>query len=140
VTANWTPGRLVPANLVTEIKAADAAANAARAVPGVVRLQPGVLGLLRHFAAQAWTQATGRELPDIAGVDADLTRGQLRIDVRVVVSVFYQAAEVGAAVQQAVTAALADLGEVDEAGEVGDEPARIRVHIVEIDLEPNRRP
>ena len=121
MTTNWVPR---PANLLTEVKAADAAAQAARAVPGVVRLQPGVLGLLRHFAAQAWTQATGKALPDIAGVDADLTADGLRIDLRIVVSVFYRAADVGEAVHRAVASVVED--------------AQIHVHIVEVDLEPVR--
>ncbi len=121
MTTNWVPR---PTNLLTEVRAADAAAQAARAVPGVVRLQPGVLGLLRHFAAQAWTQATGKTLPDIAGVDADLTADGLHLDLRIVVSVFYQAAEVGDAVHRAVASVV--------------EAAQIRVHIVEVELEPVR--
>jgi hypothetical protein len=127
MTTDWVPGRLVPANLMTEIKAAEAAAVAARAVPGVVRLQPGVRGLLRHFAAQAWTQTTGKALPDLAGVKADLAHGQLHIDLRIVVSVFYQAAEVGEAVSRAAALAVAGLTAV---------PAEVSTHIVEIDLEP----
>lgn len=128
----WAPGRLVPPNLMTEIRAAEAAATAARAVPGVVRLQPGVWGLLRQLAAEAWTQATGKALPDIAGVDADFgaNRELLRIDVRIAVSIDHHAAQVGEAVHEAVTTAVAA---------VTDKPAQIRVHIVEIDLEPSRK-
>lgn len=131
MTTNWAPGNLVPPNLLTEIRAADAAAKAARAVPGVVRLQPGVWGLLRQFAAQAWTQATGKALPDIGGVDADFSadREQLRIDLRIVVSIHHQAAQVGEAVHAAVAAA---------ATTVTGKPVQVRVHIVEIDLEPDR--
>ncbi|MEV6283904.1 hypothetical protein [Kribbella sp. NPDC051770] len=123
MTTPWAPGALVPPNLLVEIRAAEAAASAARAVPGVVRLQPGVWGLLRQFASQAWTQATGKALPDIAGVDADFKAGRLRIELRIVVSVHHQAAEVGEAVAAAVAAAI-------------DTPAEVLVHIVEIDLEP----
>ncbi|QNE16873.1 Asp23/Gls24 family envelope stress response protein [Kribbella qitaiheensis] len=120
-------GSLLPPGLRAEIRAAEGAAGAARAVPGVVRLQPGVWGLLRQFATQAWTQATGKPLPDIGGVDADLTAEQLRIDLRVVVSIFYRAADVGEAVHDAVMAAVAPMT---------DRPLQVRVHIVEIDLEP----
>jgi uncharacterized alkaline shock family protein YloU len=129
MSADWSLGNLVPANLLTEIKAADAAARAARAVPGVVRLQPGIWGLLRHFAVQAWEQATGKSLPDLAGVTADIADHghQIRIDVRIVVSIHHHAAHVGATVHDAVTAAVAT---------VTDKPAKIRIHIVEIDLEP----
>jgi hypothetical protein len=127
MTSDWVPGRLIPTNLLIEIKAAEAAAIAARAVPGVVRLQPGVRGLLRHFAAQAWTQATGKALPDLAGVQADLTHDQLQLDLRIVVSIYYQAAEVGQAVTQAATLAVVGLADV---------PSQVRTHIVEVDLEP----
>jgi uncharacterized alkaline shock family protein YloU len=129
MTPNWTPGKLLPNGLLTEIRIADAAATAARAVPGVVRLQPGVLGLLRQFAAQAWTQATGKALPDIGGADVDFVhdREHLRIELRVVVSIRHQAAQVGQEVHQAVTAAVAG---------TTDTPPQVRVHIVEIDLEP----
>ncbi|MEU4396787.1 Asp23/Gls24 family envelope stress response protein [Kribbella sp. NPDC023855] len=131
MSAPWAPGRLVPPNLLTEIRAAEAAATATRAVPGVVRLQPGVWGLLRQFVAQAWTQATGKALPDIAGVDADLdaNRELLRIDVRIVVSIDYHAAQIGEAVHEAVTAAVAA---------VTGQPAQVQIHIVEIALEPGR--
>lgn len=128
---SWVPGSLVPANLLTEVRAADVAATAARAVPGVVRLQPGVWGLLRQFAAQAWTQATGKALPDIRGVDADFSvqHELIRVDLRIVVSIHYQAAHVGEAVDHAVAAAVAG---------VTGTPARIRVHIVDIDFGPGR--
>lgn len=131
MTTNWATAHLVPAHLLTEIQAADAAATATRAVPGVVRLQPGVWGLLRQFAAHAWEHATGQALPDIAGVDADFTadRQQLRIDLRIVVSIHHQAAQIGTTVHAAVTAAVAT---------VTDTPAAVRVHIVEIDLEPDK--
>ncbi|WBQ02810.1 hypothetical protein [Kribbella sp. CA-293567] len=128
MTTPWAPGSLIPPNLLTEIRAAEAAAKAARAVPGVVRLQPGVWGLLRQFAAQAWTQATGKTLPDIAGVEADFghNREELKVEVRVVVSVAYQAAAVGAGVHAAVTAAVAGVVET---------PLVVRVHVVEVELE-----
>ncbi|MEV8377707.1 hypothetical protein AB0P21_33520 [Kribbella sp. NPDC056861] len=129
MTTKWAPGSLVPPNLLTEIRVAEAAAKAARAVPGVVRLQPGVWGLLRQFAANTWTQATGKALPDIGGVEADLTadRAEIRIELRIVVSIHYRASAVGEAVHQAVTDAVAA---------VTDKPAKLQIHIVEIDLEP----
>lgn len=131
MTTNWAPSKLIPANLLTEINAADAAAQAARTVPGMVRLQPGVWGLIRQFATQAWTQATGKPLPDIAGVDASLNSQAtlLRIDLRIVVSIDHHAASVGTAVHDAVTTAV---------HAVTDTPTQVRVHIVEVELEPHR--
>jgi hypothetical protein len=119
VITDWAPD-----NLVEEVRAAEAAARAARAVPGVVRLQPGVLGLLGRLAAEAWEQATGMELPDIAGVHAEIGADGMEVEVRIVVDGGYRAADVGVAVQVAVGAVV---------------PASaVRVHVVEIDLSADR--
>ncbi|GAA1114722.1 Asp23/Gls24 family envelope stress response protein [Kribbella jejuensis] len=119
------PERPVPTSVLHDIRYADSVARAARSVPGVVRLQPGVVGLLRQFAAQAWERTTGTQAPDTAGVDVHLTAdGHARVDVRIVVDINHQAAEVGAAVHHAATQAITD------------RPVTARVHIVDIDLEP----
>lgn len=117
--------------LVLEVRAAEAAAQAARAVPGVVRLQPGVFGLLGQLAARAWERATGRGLPDIGGVRAELDDRRtedptLRVDLQLVVDGGYQAAAVAADVQLAVPAAVTDA--------VGVLVTVVLVHVVEIDL------
>jgi uncharacterized alkaline shock family protein YloU len=120
-----------PEHVVTEVRAAEAAARAARAVPGVVRLQPGVLGLLGQFAAEAWEQATGEELPDIGGVHAELVDGgAVRLDLRIVVDGGYRAVDVGVAVQDAVTAAVG--------GAVDLRAHPVLVHVVEIDLDADQ--
>lgn len=120
-----------PENVVTEVRAADVAARATRAVPGVVRLQPGVLGLLGQLAAEAWEQATGEALPDIAGVAAELHEsGTVALDLRIVVDGGYRAVDVGAAVQQAVAAAVT--------AEVSLPVDAVAVHVVEIDLDADR--
>jgi len=120
----------VPEGVLAEIRAADAAARAARAaraVPGVVRLQPGAWGLLGQLAAQAWERATGLELPDIAGVDADLNDAHgMRMEVQLVIDGSSHAATVGVAVQDAVAAAVH--------AEIGVTVTAVRVHIVEVDL------
>lgn len=117
----------VPRDVVIEVRAADAAARAARAVPGVVRLQPGIWGLVRQLAALAWERATGQDLPDIAGVQAELTdNGGIRVDLRLAVDGRRQVTAVGVAVQDAVTAAVS--ADVDIA------VIAVRVHIVEVVL------
>ncbi|TDC24354.1 hypothetical protein [Kribbella albertanoniae] len=117
-----------PAREVAQLEAADAAAQAARAVGGVVRLQPGIKGLLRQFGAQAWQRATGRDVPDVAGVEVDLSSSdQVRAEVRIVVGVDHLATEVGRKVHEAVVAAL-------EAAT--GRPAAVQIRIVEFDLEP----
>lgn len=120
-----------PEGLLVEIRAADAAARAARLVPGVVRLQPGVLGLLGRFAAQAWEQATGEELPDVSGVNADrIDDTRIRIAVQIVVDGGYHAGAVGAAVRRATAAAVA--------AELPGVTGEVAVRIVEIDLSVDR--
>ncbi|WP_379618173.1 hypothetical protein [Pseudonocardia sp. GCM10023141] len=100
-------------DVVVEVRCAEAAAAAARAVPGVARLQPGVVGLLMQFVREGWQRATGLDLPDIAGVQAELehdgTGGAasgVAIDVRVVVRAGFHTAAVAVAVQEAVVAAV----------------------------------
>ncbi|MFF0341400.1 hypothetical protein [Kribbella sp. NPDC004875] len=113
---------------VERIAIAEAAALAARDVAGVVRLQPGLVGLLRQFAAQAWERATGRPVPDIAGIDVEMaTNGSIQVDARIVTAVDHHATTVGAAVDAAITKAVE--------GASGVVP-RVRVRIVEIELEP----
>ncbi|TCC32152.1 Asp23/Gls24 family envelope stress response protein [Kribbella sindirgiensis] len=108
---------------------AEVAAAAARAVPGVIRLQPGLVGLVKQIAAQAWQRGTGKPVVDVAGVDVDLhPEGSVRIDVRVVSALNHHATDVGADVHTAITAAVeATTGEIPH----------VRVRIVEIDLEPH---
>lgn len=126
-----------PDDVVVEVRAADAAARAARAVPGVVRLQPGVFGLLARFAAQAFERVTGQELPDIAGVQAQLCGGPgddpehdsdraVQLELQIVVDGGYRVAAVAAMVAHAVTAVVPPVTGVGVAG--------VRVHVVEIDL------
>lgn len=121
-----------PDDVVAEVRAADAAAQAARTVPGVARLQPGVLGLLAQLAAQAFEQATGLPLPDIAGVQADLAESPgggraLQIELQIVVEGGYQAAAVGAMVAHAVTEVVPAVA--------GVAVGAVRVHIVEVEID-----
>ncbi|HZX06125.1 Asp23/Gls24 family envelope stress response protein [Kribbella sp.] len=115
---------------VERVLLAEAAAVAARSVPGVVRLQPGLVGLLKQLAAQAWERATGRPVPDIAGIDVDLRAdGSVQVGARIVTAATYRAAEVGADVHAAISTAIEAV--------TGTAP-QVRVRIVEIDLEPQR--
>lgn len=118
----------VPERVVVEVRAAEAAARAARAVPGMARLQPGVLGLLVQLATQSFERATGLELPDIAGVRADLADDDaVGIELQIVVDGGYQAAAVGAMVAQAVTEAVPAVA--------GVAVAAVRVRIVEVEVD-----
>jgi uncharacterized alkaline shock family protein YloU len=101
VIRDWAPDRLL-----LEVRAAEAAATAARGVPGVACLQPGLWGLVRRLAADGFERLSGKALPDVAGVEADLVDGGVRIDVRIVVDAPHQAAVVGGAVRGAVVEAV----------------------------------
>jgi hypothetical protein len=126
--AGSAAGGLGDAADVERVVLAEAAASAARGVAGVVRLQPGLMGLLKQFAAQAWERATGRPMPDVAGIDVDLhPDGTVQVEARIVTAADYCAADVGTAVHTAITAALESLT---------DQLIRVRIRIVEIDLEP----
>ena len=119
---DWAPERVV-----LEVRAAEAAAGAARAVAGVAALQPGLWGLVRRLAADTFERLGGRPLPDIAGVDADLTDAGLRLDLRIVLAPGHQAVAVGTRVQRAVAAAVP--------AAVGHPVAAVAVHVVGVQLE-----
>ncbi|WP_427893372.1 hypothetical protein ACQHIV_10900 [Kribbella sp. GL6] len=115
---------------VERVELAEVAAAAARSVAGVVRLQPGLVGLLKQLAAQAWERATGRPVPDIAGIDVELRAdGRVEVGARIVTAATHRAAEVGAAVHASISTAVESV--------TGTAP-QVRVRIVEIALEPNR--
>jgi uncharacterized alkaline shock family protein YloU len=116
-----------PERTVLEVRAAEAAADAARAVPGVAALQPGLWGLVRRLTAESFERLTGRPVPDTAGVEADLRDGGLRLDLRIVLDGGYQAAAVAAGVQRAVGAAVP--------AAVGQPVVGVAVHVVAISLE-----
>ncbi|MGZ0145893.1 hypothetical protein ACXJJ3_02380 [Kribbella sp. WER1] len=132
-----TPDGLDDANDVDDVDdvadavaLAEVAAVAARGVAGVVRLQPGLVGLLKQLAAQAWERASGRPVPDIAGIDVEVhPDGRIQIGARIVTAATHRAADVGAGVHDAISSAIVAL--------TGKEP-QVRVRIVEIALEPHR--
>jgi uncharacterized alkaline shock family protein YloU len=116
---------------VTEFVIADAviasvAARAAAATPGVVRLEPGLKGLVT-----AWTRATrqrwkGLDPAPADGVRVRTTDGTVLVQVDIVTSALDQAAAVGQAVQRSVARAVAE--------ETGVAVAEVSVSI--LDIEP----
>lgn len=111
---------------VTGVRVAAAAADAARATAGVVRLQPGVWGLVRRLSQEVWERATGQEYPDTGGVEATLDGDRVRIDLTVVTDARAQAAAVVRALQQAVSEAVTDA--------TGLLVSVVSVHVTDIDL------
>jgi len=67
---NQRGGGLDDPRPVAEIRVAAVAAAAARAVPGVAHLQPGLWGLLQQVSTDLWTRLTGKPRPDTGGVEA----------------------------------------------------------------------
>jgi uncharacterized alkaline shock family protein YloU len=119
---------LVPERVVLEYRAAEAAAAAARAVPGVAALQPGLLGLVRRLAEDTYERVTGHAVPDTAGVDAEVVDGGVHLELRIVLDVAHQACAVGAAVQRAVLDAVPPV--------VGIPVVAARVHVVGVRCGP----
>lgn len=111
---------------VVAVRAAAAAAEAARGTPGVLRLQPGVWGLMRRFSQELWERATGQDYPDTAGVDAVLDGEQVRVEITLVTEGHEQAAAVVRAVQQAARHAVTDT--------TGLRVSVVAVHVTGIDV------
>lgn len=111
---------------VTAVRIAAAAADAARATPGVLRLQPGLWGLVRRFSQEAWERATGQDYPDTGGVFVALDGGGARVELTVVTDGRTPAAAVVRAMQQAVSSAVTDT--------TGLHVDVVSVHVTEIDL------
>lgn len=117
----------------TELIVADAviagvAARAAILVPGVARLEPGVLGLVGHLARTSRQLWIGQEPVGSAGVRVRRAGGLLGIQVDLALTASGHVGEVGRAVQQAVARAVTEHtgADVDE------------VTVWVLDIEPGR--
>lgn len=114
----------------TEVAAAAAAADAARATAGVVRLQPRLWGLVQQVSREMWELATGTRYPDIAGVEAILDPGAAEVTIEIALTLHarHQAVAVVDAVQSAVPPAVAMA--------TGLRVSTVTVRITDIDLAP----
>ena len=92
---------------VADVHVAAAAADAARATPGVERLQPGLWGLVQQLSHELWEHATGEPYPDVAGVEVELRDEVAVVDVTLATDGTLPAGQVAAAVQRAVVDAVA---------------------------------
>lgn len=111
---------------VADIHAAAVAADTARRVAGVARLQPGTWGLLQQLSRDLWTRVTGEPHPDTAGVQAEVHGDAVTIDITLVATGTRPATSVASDVQRAVTAAVpAQLGLAVDS---------VAVHVSEINL------
>ncbi|WP_280342485.1 Asp23/Gls24 family envelope stress response protein [Nocardia neocaledoniensis] len=107
---------------------ASVAAAAAARVPGVARLEPGVLGLVGHLARSGRQLWIGQEPAVSAGVRVRRAGGLLDIQVDLALSGSGAVVEVGRAVQRAVSEAVSE--------STGAEVDSVRVFV--LDIEPGR--
>ncbi|MEV0075379.1 Asp23/Gls24 family envelope stress response protein [Nocardia neocaledoniensis] len=107
---------------------ASVAAAAAARVPGVARLEPGVLGLVGQLARSGRQLWIGQEPAASAGVRVRRAGGQLDLQIDLTLSAAGNVVEVGRAVQRAVTDAVAE--------STGAEVDSVRVSV--LDIEPGR--
>ncbi|GEM30846.1 hypothetical protein NN3_18530 [Nocardia neocaledoniensis NBRC 108232] len=117
----------------TELVVGDAviagvAAAAAARVPGVARLEPGVLGLVGQLARSGRQLWIGQEPAASAGVRVRRAGGLLHIQIDLALSGSGAVVEVGRAVQRAVSEAVTE--------STGAEVDSVRVNV--LDIEPGR--
>lgn len=91
---------------------AAVAVRAAAAVPGVVRVEPGLVGLVASMVRAARHRIRGLDPAPVEGARVELERladgHAVRVEVDVVISGQDQAAAVGRAVQRAVAGAVTE--------------------------------
>lgn len=111
---------------ILDLRVAAVAAAAARAETGVLRLQPGLWGLLQQLRRELWQRDGGAPCPDLAGVEAQIRDGTTTIDLTVVSDGRRSAAAVAVGVQRAVSEAVT--------ARLGVPVASVAVHVCEISL------
>ncbi|MGW4482405.1 Asp23/Gls24 family envelope stress response protein [Amycolatopsis sp. NPDC004368] len=113
--------------VITDPVVASVAARAALDTPGVVRLEPGLRGLVTAWTRAARGRWQGLDPAPIDGVRVRSGEGGLSVEVDVVTSAFDQAAAVGRAVQRSVVRGVAE--------QTGLAVDSVVVSIVDIELE-----
>ncbi|WP_410595697.1 Asp23/Gls24 family envelope stress response protein [Amycolatopsis sp. lyj-23] len=108
---------------------ASVAARAAIATPGVVRLEPGLRGLVTAWTRAARQRWKGLDPAPADGVRVRTADGRVSVHIDLVTAAADQAAAVGRAVQRAVTRFVAE-----QTGLVVDE-----VSVSIMDIEPETR-
>ncbi|RZQ65193.1 Asp23/Gls24 family envelope stress response protein [Amycolatopsis suaedae] len=93
--------------VIGEAVVASVAARAAAAVSGVVRLEPGLVGLVADWGRTIRQRWQGMTPAPADGVRVRIGEDAVTIQIDLVTSGFDQAAAVGQAVQRAVTRAVA---------------------------------
>ncbi|WP_328394428.1 Asp23/Gls24 family envelope stress response protein [Nocardia sp. NBC_00416] len=108
---------------------AAVAARAAAATPGVVRLEPGVRGLVGTAVRLGRQRLTGNQPAPAEGVRVRRTTAGLQVSVDIAIGAHRRAADIGPAVQQEIVRAVRE-----QTGERVDE-----VCVCVLDIEPEQR-
>ncbi|MFC4127753.1 Asp23/Gls24 family envelope stress response protein [Nocardia rhizosphaerae] len=108
----------------TPVIAAVAAATAVR-VPGVARLEPGVLGVLGHYAGAGSQLWSGLPTAPTAGVRVRRAQGRLTVQIDLALTSDAEVVRVGRAVQRAVVRAVADA--------TGEQVDSVTISVLDID-------
>jgi uncharacterized alkaline shock family protein YloU len=94
--------------VISEAAVASVAAAAAMATPGVVRLEPGLVGLITAWGRAARQRWQGLDPAPADGVTVRFDGGTVTVHIDLVASGADQVAAVGQAVQRAVTRMVAE--------------------------------
>lgn len=113
--------------VIDDVVIAGVAARAAAGTPGVVRLEPGLTGLVVAWGRAARGRWKGITPAPAEGVTVHSSDGGLSVRVDVVISGADQAAAVGQAVQRSVARAVAE--------DVGISVDEVSVSILDIEPE-----
>ncbi len=105
---------------------AAVAAEVARAVPGVERLQPDLWGLVQQISKRLWQRVTEESYPDIAGVEAEVKNGVAVIEIAIIANGHRTVAAVVHDVQRDVAEAVVSRLDVPV--------ACVAVHVCDISL------
>jgi uncharacterized alkaline shock family protein YloU len=92
--------------VVSDAVVASVAARAAATTPGVVRLEPGLKGLVTAWSRAARQRWKGLNPAPAEGVRVRAGEGSVSVQVDIVTSAADQAAAVGQAVQRSVSRAV----------------------------------
>jgi uncharacterized alkaline shock family protein YloU len=93
---------------IRESVVAAIAVQAATGVPGVLRMEPGLSGLVTSVTRSLRQRLAGVDPAPAEGARAEIDNGRVWLEVAIAVSARDQAAAVGQAVQRAVAQAVRD--------------------------------
>jgi uncharacterized alkaline shock family protein YloU len=116
---------------VREPVIAAIAVHAATGVPGVLRMEPSLSGLVTSVTRSIRQRLAGVDAAPTEGARVEIAAGRVWLDLSVAISGQGRVTEVGQAVQQAVARAVYDA--------TGYPVAEVAVSVLHIETQPGRR-